>query len=85
MDRQVYYVNQIVVVSSNFDVQLKMKSVSPLVNDNFEPIGSVINEEVDIIMSPEHAKALLIALDKNLKEHEVAKVDAPKKNSIKNK
>ena len=78
MERQVHYVNQVVVVSSNFDVQLKMKSVSPLVNDKIEQTGTIVNEEVDIIMSLVHAKALRDALIENLGKNGTATANALK-------
>ena len=66
MDKKVYYINNATVVSSSFDVHLVLRSISPNVTVDNKTEGVVINEEVNVIMSIEHAKAFVNAIQENI-------------------
>ena len=73
MDRQVFYINYSVVVSSAYDVHLIMKSVSPIINNENKQEGINVNDDIEIIMSIEHAKAFLKAMTTNFGKNESVK------------
>lgn len=66
MERKIMYVNSAAVASSAYDCDIKFSTQCPAVDSN----NSVEVDSIDIVMSIQHAKVLLIALNSQIQAYE---------------
>lgn len=68
MESNIHYVNQVAIVSSNFDVQIVFRSVHPNVSTDNKIDGNTVDDTIRLVMSREHAASFLDALKTNLEK-----------------